>query len=217
MQIRRSNTAYFKISWPEQNGRHFTDDICTTWINNEKMLRRHMVTLSHNELPYMESMIEMTTLEMLYFHQQDVHDGVIKRKHFPRYWPIVRGIHRSPVNSPHKGQWRGALMFSLICVWINDWVNNGAAGDLRRYRPHYDVTVMVIINLKMMNKIYNTVSKAIHCLRLAVFFMMTSSNGNIFRATLPLCEGFTGHQWIPHKGQWRGALIFSFICAWING
>ena len=42
---------------------------------------------------------------------------------------------------PHKGQWRGALMFSLICVWINDWVNNREAGDLRRYRAHYDVTV----------------------------------------------------------------------------
>ena len=42
------------------------------------------------------------------------HDAVIKWKHFPRYWPFVRGIHRSPVNSPHKGQWRGALMFSLI-------------------------------------------------------------------------------------------------------
>ena len=70
------------------------------------------------------------------------HDDVIKWKHFPRYWPLVRGIHRSPVNSPHKGQWRGALMFSLICTWIKDWVNNGEAGDLRRYRAHYDVIVM---------------------------------------------------------------------------
>ena len=41
-----------------------------------------------------------------------LHDDVIKWKHYPRYWPFVRGIHRSPVNSPHKGQWRGALMFS---------------------------------------------------------------------------------------------------------
>ena len=41
----------------------------------------------------------------------DEHDDVIKWKHFPRYWPFVRGIHRSPVNSPHKGQWRGALLF----------------------------------------------------------------------------------------------------------
>ena len=61
---------------------------------------------------------------------------------FRRYWPFVRGIYRSPVNSPHKGQWRGALMFSLICVWINGWVNNGDAGDLICYRAHYDVTVM---------------------------------------------------------------------------
>ena len=70
------------------------------------------------------------------------HDDVIKWKHFPRHWPFVRGIHRSPLNSPHKGQWRGALMFPLICVWINSWVNNREAGDLRRYRTHYDVTVM---------------------------------------------------------------------------
>ena len=55
---------------------------------------------------------------------------------------IFAGNHRSPVNSPHKGQWRGALMFSLICVLINDWVNNREAGDLRRYRAHNDVTVM---------------------------------------------------------------------------
>ena len=44
------------------------------------------------------------------------HDDVIKWKHFPRYWPFVRGIHRSPVNSTHKGQWRGAFSFSLICL-----------------------------------------------------------------------------------------------------
>ena len=71
------------------------------------------------------------------------HDDVIKWKHFTRYWPFVRGIHRWPVNSPHKGQWRGTLMFSFICVWINDWVNNSEAGDLRRHRGHYDVTVMI--------------------------------------------------------------------------
>ena len=42
------------------------------------------------------------------------HDDVIKWKHFPCDRPFMRGIHRSPVNSPHKGQWRGVLMFSLI-------------------------------------------------------------------------------------------------------
>ena len=71
-----------------------------------------------------------------------LHDDVIKWKHFPRYWPVVRGIHRSPVNSPHKGQWRGALIFSLICAWMNDYVNNCEVGDLRRHIAHYGVTVM---------------------------------------------------------------------------
>ena len=73
---------------------------------------------------------------------QCFHDDVINWKHFPRYWPFVGGIHRSPVNSPHKGQWRGALMFSLICAWINRWVNTREAGDLRRNRAHYDAIVM---------------------------------------------------------------------------
>ena len=70
------------------------------------------------------------------------HDDVIKWKHFPRYWPFVLGIHRSPVNSLHKGQWRRALVFSLISARNNGWISNGKAGDLRRHRAHYDVTVM---------------------------------------------------------------------------
>ena len=54
----------------------------------------------------------------------------------------LRGIHRSPVNSPHTDQWCGALVFSLICVWRNGSVNNQDAGDLRGHCSHYDVTVM---------------------------------------------------------------------------
>ena len=67
------------------------------------------------------------------------HDYVIKWKHFPRYWPLVRGIHQSPVDSP---QWRGALMFSLICACITCWANNRDAGDLRRHRANHCLTVM---------------------------------------------------------------------------
>ena len=73
-----------------------------------------------------------------------IYDDVIKWRHFPHYCPFVRGIHQSPVNSPHKGQWRGALMFSLICARINRWVNNREAGDLRRQHAHYDVTVIYV-------------------------------------------------------------------------
>ena len=48
----------------------------------------------------------------------------------------------SPVNSPHKGQWRGALVLSLICAWINGCINNLGARDLRRHLAHYDATVV---------------------------------------------------------------------------
>ena len=71
-----------------------------------------------------------------------LYDDVMKWKHFPHYWPFVLGIHQSLVNSQHKGQWRGALMFSLICVWINGWVNNREAGDLKCHCANYDVIVM---------------------------------------------------------------------------
>ena len=85
-----------------------------------------------------------TNNDSFHWRANALHDNVIKWKYSPRYWPLVRGIHRSPLNSPHKGQWRGALMFSLICAWINCWVNNREAGDLRRHRSHYDVIVMYI-------------------------------------------------------------------------
>ena len=69
------------------------------------------------------------------------HDDVIKGKHFPRNWPFVQGIHRCPVNSPHKGQWRRAfdVFFDLR---LNTRVNNREAGDWRCHHAHYDVTVM---------------------------------------------------------------------------
>ena len=88
---------------------------------------------------------EVTVLPVRGWFDDVTHDDAIKWKHFPRYGPFVRRIHWSPVNSPHKSQWRRVLMFSLICVWINGWVNNREAGDLRRYRAHYDVIVMIAV------------------------------------------------------------------------
>ena len=97
-----------------------------------------------------------------------VHDNVIKWKHFPRYWPFVRGIHRSPVNSPHKGQWRGALMFSLIRARINGWVNNGEAGNLGRHRTHYDVIVMccaVVMTVMTIARSYSAMQCKLSCIK----------------------------------------------------
>ena len=65
------------------------------------------------------------------------HDAVIKWKYFPRFLSLCTGNSQS-----HRGQWCGALMFSLICAWINGWVNIREAGDLRYHRAYYDFTVM---------------------------------------------------------------------------
>ena len=79
-------------------------------------------------------------MDILFGHY---HDDVIKWKHFPHYWPFVRGIHQSLGNSPHKGQWRRTLIFSLICAWTNRWANNRDTGDLKYHWGHvHYVTVM---------------------------------------------------------------------------
>ena len=127
-----------------------------------------------------------------------VHDDVIKWKHFPCYWPFVRGIHWSPFNSPHRGQRCGALMLTLICARINHWVNNCEAGDLRRHRAHYDVIALEMGPLAL---VLHTAPRPQRQRFLVIYvqrkcsdaiLMMTSLNGNIFRVTGPLCGEFTG-------------------------
>ena len=94
-------------------------------------------------------MITSRTIAFIYAIKYDVwrtHTSIMMTSSneniFLRYWPFVWGIHRSTVNSPHKGQWRGALMFTLICARIKGLVNNREAGDLRHNRARCDVIVM---------------------------------------------------------------------------
>ena len=143
-----------------KNGRHIAgDNFNLSLLQNSSHwswkylppVRRQVITATNDvdRFPVMQKIGEICTgIQYLSSKQHHIrgvvqgHDDVIKWKHFPRYWPFARGIHRWPVNSPHKGQWRGALIFSLICVWINGWVNNREADDLRRYRAHNDVTII---------------------------------------------------------------------------
>ena len=86
---------------------------------------------------------------------RDLHDDITIWKRFSHMMaspngnisPLLtlwEGIHRSPMDSPHDGQWRGALMFSLTWPWTNGWANNRYGGDLRYHCAHYDVTLMRI-------------------------------------------------------------------------
>ena len=68
------------------------------------------------------------------------HDDVIKWKHFPRYWPFVRGIHRWIHHTKNSDAELWCFLWSA--PWMNGWVNSREACDLRRHRTHYDVIVM---------------------------------------------------------------------------
>ena len=144
-----------------------------------------------------------------------LHDDVIKWKHFPCKWPFVRGIHRSPVNSPHKGQWRGVLMFSLMCARINGWVNNGEAGDLRRHQVHYDVIVMRVFKKNVNQTV--CVNRCVTTMRRWKSWVKTISNyclsGNAcsFR-----CEFDTSTQWnYPRRVIDYSSICFLIFLFWI--
>ena len=71
-----------------------------------------------------------------------------------------------------KASEHGALMFSLNWAWINGWVNNGEAGDLRHQRAHYDITVMELcmwsvvlgtITLRVLHQNLNLMANSLHC------------------------------------------------------
>ena len=63
---------------------------------------------------------------------------------------FVQGVHRSPVKSPRKGQWRGDFMFSLICAWMNSWVNNREVGDATRHTL-LGMQVITMLGLKLIH------------------------------------------------------------------
>ena len=112
--------------------------LCVIWASWH--LKSLTIQLFVQQLVQANNKGKWSALLVLSPHKRPVkhfHDDVLKWKHFR-----VTGHLWSPLNSPHKGQWRGALMFSLLCAWINVWVNNGEADDLRCHRAHYDVILM---------------------------------------------------------------------------
>ena len=119
--------------------------------------QKDLATLSpsrqHEEISKWYCVILPKSIANLYMYFEDIgkHNGRLpvdtwwrhQMEAFSALLVICEGNSPVPGESPHKGQWRGPLMFTLTCVWINRWVNNREASDLRRYRAHYDVTLMI--------------------------------------------------------------------------
>ena len=131
------------------------------------------------------------------------HDDVIKWK---RCWPFVQGIHQSPVNSPHKGQWRGDLMFSLIGAWTNSWANNvnGGAGI-------GDAIALIMTSLDWNTKQYNPLNTIL--LSLLVYtcptcaYLLPNKPCSISRVIKVIYRGFIIH---THTHTYIYILIYTY-------
>ena len=189
--------------------------------------QKHVSYIFANRVPYIVSILKYDVIHVIKVRTQDQpanglavrlrqHDDVIKWKHFPRYWPFVRGIHRSPVNSPHKGPVTRSfdVFFDLR---LNKWLSKQSWGwwfetpSCSLWRPCNEGNVASGEHIEAWSNTLcrrhfqrtslnqNTSETWLHqssflWIRL---FTMTSSNGNIFSATGNLCGEFTGQRWIP--------------------
>ena len=96
----------------------------------------------------------------------------------------MRGIYRSPVNSPHtKASYAELWCFLWFNAWMNGWVSNREADDLRRRRAHYDITVIIISrNTLFAVTAINVVSKD----RSAIFVTAHDICGSRYRCDISL-------------------------------
>ena len=140
-----------------------------------------------NGLPDVVSVPEKTRLKHTNLYQTakfDFYDDTKAWKSFPHYQTFVRGIHP---DSPHKGP----AMRSFDVFFVEQTV---------------DIPIMMLWNVTtLMLHHWNVMSMSFY-----IWSMMTSSNGNIFRVTGPLCGEFTGLRWIPHTKA-SGAELWCFL------
>ena len=123
-----------------------------------------------------------------------VHNDVIKWKHLPRYWPFVRGIHRSPVNSPHNGLWRGAFVFYLMNRQLSEqswgrWFKTPSLSLWRRCNGWQPISPILMSQYAIAFKIcriWNIIFQISHYISLVLYFALlrvhtkTSSWGIVF-------------------------------------
>ena len=168
-----------------------------------------------------------------------LHDDVTKWKPLPRYWPFVRGIHRSPMNSPHKCQWRGALKFSLVsasikCLrkgghfvygddelivsisvyfylftWFIFQVNSSKGPWLIMQAGRIAESILILCHFVFSNLLISYAT-GVMIISVVLHELMTSSSGNIFRVTGHLCGEFTRHRSISCTKA-RDAELWCFL------
>ena len=64
------------------------------------------------------------------------HDMIMTWQWFPHYWPYVRGIHGSLLDSADKGPVTVTLIFPLLLAWISCWTNRRVVSAFRWHDAH---------------------------------------------------------------------------------
>ena len=170
-----------------------------------------------------------------WYQDENIHDDVIKWKHFPRYWPFVRGIHRPPVNSrTQRPVTRSFDVFfdlhpnkRLSKQWWGWWFETPSC-PLWRYCK--DIIRFMTINKScvILLWLYLSMARSMNCFPKTIvishgclcswdqslkIYMMTSSKGSIFRVTGPLCGEFTGPGGFPaQRPVTRSFDVFFDLC-----
>ena len=131
-----------------------------------------------------------------------------------RVTALYAGIHRSPVHSPHKGQRHGALVFPLICAWINGWANNREAGDLRCRRVPNDVIVIISDKVPFCESENNRIKlRTYFCLHIfSITFIVRNKILPSFKIQADICKAVTLFQ-IVAGFVWKMSLSLDF---WIR-
>ena len=99
----------------------------TPWILSDESLSYSLKHISTEEHSLHISWRSIHLLHLYFLFSWWRHQMATCSASLALVWGIqrwLRGIHRSPVNSPHIEQWTGVKMFSLICAWTNGWVKN---------------------------------------------------------------------------------------------
>ena len=85
----------------------------------------------------------------------------------------------------------GALSFYLMLAWTSYWKKKKLPVSGGTITLTILPKIVSITRMKLESSIWNEIQNA------SKNAMMTSSNGNIYRVTGPLCGDFTGLRWIP--------------------
>ena len=133
--------VWYGLNWPGSVISDFFTHEIGPWANDNGDALPQISTIIQSQIKHLDPFTNIGL--SLSWHRQIITWWRHQMETFSALLALCAGNSPPPVNSPHKGKWRGASIFSLICARINGWVNNGEAGDLRHHRAHYGITVVI--------------------------------------------------------------------------